>query len=61
VAVSLAAISPDLAVSAATSIVLLGFGVWNWRRERRHPVTRPVSTVVASVPATPAAPPSVMD
>jgi TRAP transporter 4TM/12TM fusion protein len=59
-AVSLAAISPDLAVSAATSLVLLAFGAWNWRRERRHPVTPTVPTIVATVPE-PTAPPTVME
>jgi TRAP-type uncharacterized transport system fused permease subunit len=59
-AVSLAAISPDLAVSTATSLVLLAFGAWNWRRERRHPVTPTVPTIVATVPE-PTAPPTVME
>src|SRR5207249_1519143 len=42
IAVSLAAISPQLAVSVVTSLVLLAFGVWDWSRARRDAV-RPVS------------------
>src|SRR5204862_6737221 len=42
IAVSLAAISPQLAVSVVTSLALLAFGVWDWSRARRDAV-RPVS------------------
>src|SRR5438874_1753677 len=35
IAVSLAAISPHLAVSVVTSLALLAFGVWDWSRARR--------------------------
>ena len=63
-AVSLAAISPDLLVSVATSLVLLAFGAWNWWQERQHPVTTAVPTVVVAGPAAPAPgtpPPTVME
>jgi TRAP transporter 4TM/12TM fusion protein len=45
-AVSLAAISSNLNVSIATSLILLAFATWNWRRERLHPVTPRVPTLV---------------
>jgi TRAP transporter 4TM/12TM fusion protein len=38
VAVSLAAISPNLAVSVATSLALLAFGAWDARAARRAPL-----------------------
>ena len=66
-AVSLAAISSYLSVSIATSVVLLVFGTWNWRLERRHPVTPSAPIVVdareMTAPAAPAvaAPPTVME
>ena len=60
-AVSLAAISPDLAVSALTSLVLLAFAAWNWRAERRHPVTPTAPPVVTAAPETAAAPPTVIE
>jgi TRAP transporter 4TM/12TM fusion protein len=41
IAVALAAIGPYVAVSVATSLALLTFGVWDWSRARRG--ARPVS------------------
>jgi TRAP transporter 4TM/12TM fusion protein len=65
-AVSLAAISSSLWVSIATSMVVLAFGFWNWREERRHPVTPRTPVVITGRPkvveaAPGGAPPTVMD
>jgi TRAP transporter 4TM/12TM fusion protein len=60
IAVSLAAISPNVSVSVATSVVLLAFGVWDYRRERRRPAA-PVRDITVDVAPTIApAPPTVM-
>ncbi|HEX3176877.1 MAG TPA: TRAP transporter fused permease subunit, partial [Methylomirabilota bacterium] len=63
--VSLAAISPYPWVSVGTSLLLLGFGAWNWHRERLHPVTPRVPVVVTGRPTLAetraVTPPTVMD
>jgi TRAP transporter 4TM/12TM fusion protein len=67
VAVSLAAISPHLSVSVATSVIVLAFAAWNWAEERRHPVTPRAPTVVsageltARVAPSPSPPPGIME
>ena len=59
--VALSAISPNVAVSVATSVVLLAFGVWDYRQERRRPAA-PVRDITVEVgPTTGAAPPTVME
>jgi hypothetical protein len=59
--VALTAISPNIAVSVATSIVLLAFGVWDHRQERRRPAV-PVRDVTVEVgPPTGPAPPTVFE
>lgn len=62
-AVAVAAISPSLWVSVATSAVILAFALWNWRLERRHPVTPRAATLVSAGPAARAGapPPRVME
>jgi TRAP-type uncharacterized transport system fused permease subunit len=45
--VSLAAISPSLAVSLATSAIIIAFGVWDWRRAQTQPAPTPVSVTIA--------------
>ncbi len=61
VVVALSAISPNVAVSVATSVVLLAFGVWDYRRERRRPAV-PVRDISVEVgPRTGAAPPTVLE
>jgi TRAP transporter 4TM/12TM fusion protein len=57
-AVSLAAISPYLTVSVATSVVVLAFGVWDWRRAQRRPALPPRSIAVAGEPRVAAPPPT---
>jgi TRAP transporter 4TM/12TM fusion protein len=47
IAVSLAAISHSLTVSVATSVVIVAFSVWDWRRASRRPAPAPVSVTVA--------------
>ena len=60
-ATALAAISPNLAVSVATSVALVAFAAWDYRLERQRPVapTRPLA--VAAEPRVGAAPPTVAD
>lgn len=59
--VALTAISPNVALSVATSVVLLAFGVWDYRRERRRPAV-PVRDISVEVgPRTGAAPPTVLE
>ncbi|HEY7520755.1 MAG TPA: TRAP transporter fused permease subunit [Methylomirabilota bacterium] len=54
-ALSLAAISPSIAVSIATSALVVAFGLWDWRRARTRPAPAPVS--IAAGEARVAAPP----
>jgi TRAP-type uncharacterized transport system fused permease subunit len=51
-AVALAAITSNLTVSVITSVILVAFGVWDWRRAGRLPrmTTTVVSTVGAQAP-----------
>ena len=51
-AVALAAITSSLTVSVITSLILVAFGVWDWRRAGRLPrmTTTVVSTVGAEAP-----------
>jgi TRAP transporter 4TM/12TM fusion protein len=59
--VALSAVSPNVAVSVATSAVLLAFGVWDYRLERRRPVA-PVRDISVEVgPRPEAAPPTVIE
>jgi hypothetical protein len=46
-AVYLAAISPYLTISLVTSVLVLAFGVWDWRRARSRPAPAPRSVTVA--------------
>jgi TRAP transporter 4TM/12TM fusion protein len=46
-AISLAAISPSLSVSLATSAMITAFAVWDWRRARHRLAPAPVSVTVA--------------
>jgi len=46
-AISLAAISPSLSISLATSAVIMAFAVWDWRRARHRGAPPPVSVTVA--------------
>ena len=57
-AVSLAAISPLMAVSIVTAAVVLAFAVWDWHRARSRPATVPVSVTVAGEPRVAAPPPT---
>jgi TRAP-type uncharacterized transport system fused permease subunit len=59
--VALAAISPNVAVSVATSVVLLAFGVWDYRLERRRPAVPVRDITVEARPTTAPAPPTVME
>jgi TRAP-type uncharacterized transport system fused permease subunit len=57
-AVSLAAISSYLSVSIVTSLVVLGFGVWDWQRARSRPAPAPLSLTVAGEARVAAPPPT---
>jgi TRAP transporter 4TM/12TM fusion protein len=57
-AVSLAAISPYLTVSLATSLVVLAFGVWDWQGARSRPAPPPLSITVAGEARVAAPPPT---
>ena len=61
IVVALTAVSPNVAVSVATSVVLLAFGVWDYRLERRRPVVPVRDISVAIGPTTGAAPPTGID
>ena len=57
-AISLAAISPSLSVSVATSAMITVFAVWDWRRARQRIVPAPVSVTVAGEARVAAPPPT---
>src|SRR5919109_361580 len=57
-AVALSAISPSLLVSVVTSVMIVAFGVWDWRRARSRPAPAPVSVTVAGEARIAAPPPT---
>ncbi len=61
VVVALTAVSPYVAVSVATSLLLLAFGVWDYRQERRRPAVPVRDLSVEPGPRTGAAPPTVVE
>ena len=56
--VSLAAISHSLIASSVTSVVLVAFAVWDWRRARSRSAPTPVSVTVAGTARVAAPPPT---
>ena len=58
VVVSLAAISHSLVVSVVTSVLIVAFGVWDWRRARLRSAPAPVSVTVAGEARIAAPPPT---
>ena len=59
-AVALSAISPSLLVSVVTSVMIVAFGVWDWRRARSRPAPAPVSVTVAGEARIAAPPPTTL-
>jgi TRAP-type uncharacterized transport system fused permease subunit len=56
--VSLAAISHSLIASSVTSVILVAFAIWDWRRARSRSAPTPVSVTVAGTARVAAPPPT---
>jgi TRAP-type uncharacterized transport system fused permease subunit len=56
--VSLAAISHSLIASSVTSVILVAFAIWDWRRARSRSAPIPVSVTVAGTARVAAPPPT---